>query len=66
MCFLAYREDLGSGGVEFQSMRSCRCIRLNWSVAYSEGREATRFPATLTQTLAEADKKGGSTDEPRR
>ncbi len=31
---LAYREDLGSGGVEFQSMRSCRCIRLNWSVAY--------------------------------
>jgi hypothetical protein len=32
----------------------------------SEEPEATCFLATLTQTLAEADKKGGSTDEPRR
>ena len=40
-------------------------IELECSVRV-EGREATRFLATLTQTLAEADKKGGSTDEPRR
>jgi hypothetical protein len=32
----------------------------------SEGREAPHFLKTLTQALAEADKKEGSTDEPRR
>ena len=67
MCFFAYRGDPGSDGAEFQGMGSGRFMRVNyeWS-STSEGREAPYFLKTLTQALAEADEKEGSTDEPRR
>lgn len=66
MCFLAHRGDLAAMVRNSKVWGLADSSELTGVENTCEEREAPNFLETVTQTLAEADKKEGSTDELRR